>query len=124
MTSVDAFRSMTDQYGAVAGETVEMIVHERGRLFMTRSAAACLVLLSCIARAEAADTAADQLDKGLQACLDSPSGHSTAGMVSCAGEAIRAWDKRLNEVYQAALKQLDPKSAELLRNAQRRWVPF
>ena len=45
-------------------------------------------------------------------------------MVDCTGEAIRAWDKRLNEVYQQVVAGLDPKSRELLRTSQRRWVAF
>ena len=45
-------------------------------------------------------------------------------MVDCTGEAIRAWDKRLNEVYQQVMAGLDPKSRELLRASQRRWVAF
>jgi uncharacterized protein YecT (DUF1311 family) len=41
-------------------------------------------------------------------------------MVECTGDAIRAWDKRLNEVYQLVMAGLDPKSQELLRASQRR----
>lgn len=75
-----------------------------------------------IARAQLA--AGDQLDRAMQACLDAATGQTTQGMVGCTGAAIRGWDKRLNEVYQAALKRLDPSSADLLRTAQRRWVAF
>jgi len=91
---------------------------------MRRSVVAALLLLLSLVSAHAADNAPDPLDRALQACLDAPSGQTTAGMVTCTDQAIQAWDKRLNEVYQAALKQLDPKSADLLRNAQRRWVAF
>ena len=45
-------------------------------------------------------------------------------MVECTDEAIRGWDKRLNEVYQQVMTDLDPKSQELLRASQRRWVAF
>ena len=31
------------------------------------------------------------------------------------GEAIQAWDKRLNEAYTRVMADLDPKSRELLR---------
>jgi uncharacterized protein YecT (DUF1311 family) len=53
-----------------------------------------------------------------------PEGSSTPGMVECTGDAIRAWDKRLNEVYQQVMAGLDPKSRELLRASQRRWAAF
>ena len=66
----------------------------------------------------------DPIDKALDACLATPEGASTLGMVECTGEAIRAWDKRLNEIYRQAMARLDPKSRELLRASQRRWVAF
>ena len=49
---------------------------------------------------------------------------STLGMVECTTEAIREWDKRLNKVYQQVMAGLDPKSRELVRASQRRWVAF
>ena len=49
---------------------------------------------------------------------------STLGMVDCTAEAIREWDKRLNKVYQQVMVGLDPKSRELVRASQRRWLAF
>lgn len=66
----------------------------------------------------------DPLDAALDACLAKPEGSSTPGMVECTGDAIRAWDKRLNEVYLQVMAGLDPKSRDLLRASQRRWVAF
>ena len=66
----------------------------------------------------------DPLDTTLDACLAKSRALSTPGMVECIDEAIRAWDKRLNEVYQQVAADLDPKSQELLRASQRRWVAF
>jgi uncharacterized protein YecT (DUF1311 family) len=66
----------------------------------------------------------DLIDKALDACLAKPEGASTLGMVECTGDAIQAWDKRLNEVYKRVMRGLDPKSQELLRASQRRWVAF
>ena len=84
---------------------------------------ALLLLLSLFSfPALAADP--DPLDGALAACLAKPEGSSTPGMVECTGDAIRAWDKRLNEVYQQVTAGLDPKSRELLRASQRRWVAF
>jgi uncharacterized protein YecT (DUF1311 family) len=51
-------------------------------------------------------------------------GSEHIGDVECIGEAIEAWDKRLNEVYQQVMAGLDPKSRDLLRDSQRRWVAF
>jgi uncharacterized protein YecT (DUF1311 family) len=84
---------------------------------------ALLLLLSRLSlSALAADP--DPLDTALDACLAKPEGASTPGMVECTGEAIRAWDKRLNEVYRQVMVGLDPKSRDLLRASQRRWVAF
>ena len=60
----------------------------------------------------------------LDACLAKPEGASTPGMVECTTEAIREWDKRLKKVYQQVMAGLDPKSRELVRASQRRWVAF
>ena len=84
---------------------------------------ALLLLLSLLSfSALAADP--DPLDAALDACLAKPEALSTPGMVECADAAIRRWDKRLNEVYQQVMTDLDPKSQELLRASQRRWVAF
>ena len=84
---------------------------------------ALLLLLSLLSfPALAADP--DRLDTALDTCLAKPEGTSTPGMVECTGEAIRAWDKHLNEVYKQVMAGLDPKSRDLLRASQRRWVAF
>jgi uncharacterized protein YecT (DUF1311 family) len=81
-----------------------------------------LLLLMLAFPALAADP--DPIDAALDACLAKPEGSSTVGMVECTDDAIRAWDKRLNEVYQQVMAGLDSKSQELLRTSQRRWVAF
>ncbi len=68
---------------------------------------ALLLLLSLLSfPALAADP--DRLDTALDTCLAKPEGTSTPGMVECTGEAIRAWDKHLNEVYKQVMAGLDP----------------
>ncbi len=83
-----------------------------------------LLLLSLLLSFPALAADQDPLDAALDACLAKPEGSSTPGMVDCTNDAIRAWDKRLNEVYQQVMAELDPKSRELLRASQRRWVAF
>ena len=67
---------------------------------------------------------ADPVERALKACMAKPGGDSTVGMVDCLSVAIHDEDRRLNEVYQRVQHALDPKSRELLRTAQRRWVEF
>jgi uncharacterized protein YecT (DUF1311 family) len=64
------------------------------------------------------------IDLALDRCLATDRGQTTAGMISCTATAIDAWDKKLNEVYQEDMSQLDPKSRELLRTSERLWVSF
>jgi uncharacterized protein YecT (DUF1311 family) len=87
-----------------------------------KSMRALLLLLLVSFPAPAADP--DPIDAALDACTAKPEGSSTVGMVECTGDAIRAWDSRLNEVYRQVMAALDPKSRELLRASQRRWVAF
>jgi uncharacterized protein YecT (DUF1311 family) len=82
-----------------------------------------LLLLSLISFAAlAADP--DPLNAALDACLAKPEGASTPGMVDCTSDAIKAWDKRMNEVYRRVMAELDLESRELVRASQRRWVAF
>jgi uncharacterized protein YecT (DUF1311 family) len=96
---------------------------ERLRVAGSSSIRALLLSLSVLPLpVPAADQ--DPLDTALDACLAKPEGASTPGMVDCTSDAIRAWDKRMNEIYRQAMAGLDPKSRELLRASQRRWVSF
>ncbi len=81
----------------------------------------CLLLLAA-GSATAAET--NPIDAKLQACLSSPDGESTMGMVACISDASDAYDKRLNQAYVQALAALDPVSRDKLRNAQRAWLAF
>jgi uncharacterized protein YecT (DUF1311 family) len=83
-----------------------------------------LLLLSSLLSLPALAADPDPLDAALDACLAKPEGASTPGMIDCTGEAIRAWDKRLNKVYREVMAGLDTKSRELVRTSQRRWVAF
>ena len=90
----------------------------------TNTLVICVLLLPLLLSFPALAADPDPLDAALDACLAKPEGASTPGMVDCTGEAIREWDKRLNKVYQQVMAGLDPKSRELVRASQRRWVAF
>jgi uncharacterized protein YecT (DUF1311 family) len=90
----------------------------------TNTLVICVLLLLSLHLWPALAADPDPLDAALDACLAKPEGTSTPGMVDCTGEAIREWDERLNKVYQQVMAGLDPKSQELVRASQRRWVAF
>jgi uncharacterized protein YecT (DUF1311 family) len=96
----------------------------RQNLLQAAALAALALALALQAAPAVAQPAPDPIDTHLNACLAEPAGQSTAGMVTCTSEALRAWDQRLNDVYQQTMKALDPKSRDLLRTAQRQWVAF
>jgi uncharacterized protein YecT (DUF1311 family) len=51
---------------------------------------------------------------------------TTVDMVECAKAGLAAADRRLNDAYQKLMKQQDrdEKGRNLLREAQRKWIPF
>jgi uncharacterized protein YecT (DUF1311 family) len=88
---------------------------------------ACLAALAitalfpvCAVRAAGSDPIAAEA----QTCLDSPQGQTTAGMTECSRHAYQAYDRQLNQVYHRVLKAADPKSRELIRDAQRKWLAW
>ena len=82
------------------------------------------IILALLSASPAQAEDKDPIDIALDACLAATEGQTTAGMISCTGTAIDAWDARLNETYQKAMSTLDPNSRTLLRTAQRRWLDF
>jgi uncharacterized protein YecT (DUF1311 family) len=89
---------------------------------MLRRYLAALLLAGTLAGPAIAED--DPIDVQLGACLDSPDGMSTQGMVECIGAAYEAWDKALNDAYRALMASLSPEEAELLRASQREWIKF
>ncbi|MGH6859056.1 MAG: lysozyme inhibitor LprI family protein [Phyllobacterium sp.] len=69
---------------------------------------------------EESDTVSTELD----ACLATPQGQTTAGMVDCTHAAYLAYDRQLNEVYKRVLAAVDGKSAGAIRESQRKWVAW
>ncbi|QND52055.1 DUF1311 domain-containing protein [Phyllobacterium sp. 628] len=66
----------------------------------------------------------DPIDKAATECLNSPAGQTTSGMVDCSHKAFVAYDKQLNETYKKVLASVDPESAKLIKDAQRKWVAW
>ena len=60
----------------------------------------------------------------MNACLAKPESMSTQAMLGCMYAAQKDYDALLNQTYQRALAALDPKSAALLKAAEREWVAF
>ena len=57
-------------------------------------------------------------------CMASPAGMSTLGMVDCIGQETAVQDRRLNEAYRKALKDMTPDERKGLQAAQRAWIVF
>ncbi len=64
------------------------------------------------------------IDAALDACLATEQGQINAGMIGCTSTAIKAWNAKLNQIYQQDMAALDPKSRDLLRASERQWVAF
>lgn len=57
-----------------------------------------------------------------KACLDGAM--STMAMQICLKQTYDNWDAKLNKAYGGLMKELDPKAAASLRNAQRAWLAY
>ncbi|MGU7772703.1 lysozyme inhibitor LprI family protein [Burkholderia sp. MR1-5-21] len=95
---------------------------ERGGT-MTRTAGFLILMVLAVPVASAQQNA-DPIETQADACLATPAGQTTSGMTDCTHQAYVAYDKRMNEVYQRVMRNADPKSRELIRNAQRQWLAY
>ena len=50
--------------------------------------------------------------------------NSTIEIVECVGALTAAWDRRLNVAYRELIDDMEPKSRERLRAAQRLWIQY
>ncbi len=60
----------------------------------------------------------------LQACLDSPEGSSTMGMIDCIGVELKVQDAALNVAYRAVIADMTPDQKAGVQKAQRAWIAF
>ena len=65
-----------------------------------------------------------QIDKELQACLDSSENYTTKGMTDCVSMATQKWDVKLNKAYKELLDLLTAEQKEKLKIAQRQWIEY
>jgi len=98
---------------------------------------------TCVSQAQSASkslsgyTVLDCVGRAARACMNSPGGDTTIGMIDCLQGELHYWDKRLNASYakrMADAKKQDaemraPKSAapsleEALRKMQRNWIAY
>lgn len=62
------------------------------------------------------------LDKEMERCMDEDP--STTGIIQCSDAFYEKWDAELNRVYKELMALLPKEGGELLRGAQRAWIPW
>ena len=83
-----------------------------------------LVLAGAVQAAVAPSEIEARYTPEYRACLDSPEGSSTAGMIDCIAAELKVQDASLNAAYKAALARLEADQKPQLQEAQRAWVAF
>lgn len=79
----------------------------------------------------------DCVGQAAQACMNSPGGDTTIGMIDCLQAEFQYWDKRLNVAFGQRLAAARKEDAEMrrlkssvasleesLRKMQRAWIPY
>lgn len=98
---------------------------------------------TCVAEAReaspslSASAVLDCAGRSAQACMNSPGGDTTIGMIDCLQGELQYWDKRLNTAYVARvaaarkedadmkrIKSSVPSIEESLRRMQRSWIAY
>ena len=92
------------------------------RRVLTLAAVAALVASPALAVDSAKIEA--RYTPAFQACLDSPDGASTAGMVQCVGVELTVQDTALNAAYRSLVADMTPDQKAGLQKAQRAWIAF
>ena len=92
------------------------------KLLMTLAALAALAATPALAVDDAKIEA--RYTPAFQACLDSPEGGSTMGMVQCVGTELKIQDAALNAAYRNLVSDMTPDQKAALQKAQRAWIAF
>jgi uncharacterized protein YecT (DUF1311 family) len=86
--------------------------------------ASFLIMMALAAPIASAQKKVDPIEAQMDTCLGTPAGQTTSGMTDCSHQAYLAYDKRMNDVYQRAMRSADPQSRTQIRNAQRKWLAY
>ncbi len=71
-----------------------------------------------------ANPAQAHYSKAYDACLASPGGESTLGMMQCAQAETARHDRRLNAAYAKAMTGLNARQKARLQTAERAWIAY
>ena len=85
---------------------------------------ALFLLLSLPLTAQSTAARVKAIDTQMNDSMSTPEGGSTIGMGQAYGVAETAFDKELNRVYSALLKELNGPAKEAFMESQRKWVAF
>jgi len=61
---------------------------------------------------------------GLELCLDTPDGQSTAGTIGCIAAELKIQDAALNAAYRRLTAGMNARQQAGLRSAQRAWIAY
>lgn len=64
------------------------------------------------------------IDAAYLKCLDQPENQTTVGMVNCAIEAKKAWEKEVEKYYQLLLAKVSKEHKDKLKASQEAWKNY
>lgn len=105
--------------------------------FLPAATAACVAAAQAASPSRSGHAVLDCVGRSAQACMATPGGDTTIGMIDCLQSELTYWDRRLNEAYarrlaaaraeDAAMSSIRATTASLtdaLKRMQRAWVAF
>ena len=106
-------------------------------VFAPKATLVCVSEAAAASPARAGHAVLDCVGRAAQACMKTPGGDTTIGMMECLEGELRYWDARLNAAYAKRLATAKQQDAELkssrsaaasiemsLRARQRAWISF
>lgn len=122
---------------ALASAPLLVCAAQADPVFSPEPTAACVAAAAAATPSLSGSAVLDCVGKASQACMGTPGGDTTIGMIDCLQDELRYWDKRLNEAYGKRLAAARKEDAEMtgagkatpsvensLRNMQRAWISF
>lgn len=106
-------------------------------VFAPQPTEACVAELQGTSLTRSGHTILDCVGRAAQACMTTPGGDTTVGMMACLEGELRYWDSRLNAAYATRIADATAQDAEMrrigsantsletsLRIMQRAWISF